>query len=206
MTIERFQMFYKADIAGVTLKPQESRIIAGWLLGRTGVVNEETWQKLIYKDNEVQIRGRSTLRRQSNLIRARLRLMSPDMLTLITDGNFRETIQACFAAAIKHSRLLGDFLDIVIRGELRHKNRQLSSYHWRQYLDDCRSRDHEMTQWAPSTSSRIKTAVFTILQEAGVLKREGDYIVQKSEYEKKVLQQLQIDNESYILRCMRYET
>jgi hypothetical protein len=197
-------MIYKADIAGVALKPQESRVIAAWLLGRNGPVTEDTWQELIYRKNEVQIKGRSTLRRQSNLIKARLKALSPEMLEIIADGSFRETIQACLCAAIKHSRLMGDFLDIVIRNEISIRNREISRYQWRTFLEDCRNRDPEMTEWTPNTTSRIQTSVFSILQEAGILKREKALLIQPIDIEERVVRQLDADNESYILKCLRY--
>ena len=68
----RQQSIYKADLAGVALKIQESRVIALWLLEQAAGKTEKSWDELIYRDNEVQIRGRSTLRRQANLVRARL--------------------------------------------------------------------------------------------------------------------------------------
>jgi hypothetical protein len=145
----RSSALYKTDLAGIALKPHESRIIAKWLLGGYGDVSDASWQKLIYADNAVEISGRSTLRRQSNLIRARLGIMSPDMLDLIAGGSYRETIHACLAAAIKHSKLLGDFLDIVVRREYASGGRELDLYHWRTFLEACKLRDRVPPGYAP---------------------------------------------------------
>lgn len=202
----RMQTVYKADLAGVSLKPHESRIIATWLLGGFGDVSDASWQKLIYADNTVQISGRSTLRRQSNLLRARLRLMSPELLTLIVEGSYRETIQACLAAAIKHSKLLADFMDLVVRREFASGGRELDLYHWRTFLDACKIRDPNMSDWSPASSIRIRTTVISILHEAGLVDRGNPVRIKAPIYEKAVIEILEQDKENWCLRCMRYDT
>jgi len=196
---------YKTDLAGVALKPQESRIIAGWLLGRYGVVNDDSWMKLIYVENEVQIRGRSTLRRQSNLLKARLGLVSADVLQLIADGSYRETIHACLAAAIKHSRVLGDFMDSVLRREYASGGRELDLYHWRTFLEACKLRDPNMGDWSPASSIRIRTTVMSILHEADLVDRGKPVKIKAPSYEKAVVEILERDQEDWCLRCMRYD-
>jgi hypothetical protein len=195
---------YKADLAGVALKPQESRVIAAWLLGRHGVVDEGSWLRLIYAENAIQVRGRSTLRRQANLLKARLGLVSPGILEIIADGTYRETVHACLAAAIKHSRLLGDFMDIVVRREFLLGGRELDQYHWRTFLDECRLRDSNMGEWAPSSIIRIRTTVMGILHEAGIVERGKPAIIKAPSYEDRVIRILEQDQESWCLQCMRY--
>ena len=198
------QTIYKADLAGVALKPQESRTIAAWLLGRFGIISDDSWLKLIYRDNEVQIKGRSTLRRQSNLLRARLSLASPGILEIVADGNYRETTQACLSAAIMHSRLLADFMDIALRSECAQGNREIDSYHWRKFLEQCKASDPNMGDWSPATSIRLQTTVYSILFEAGLMTRGRRHIIQNPSYENSVLRALELEGEDFCLRCMRY--
>lgn len=201
----RSPALYKADLAGVALKPHESRTIAKWLLGGFGEVSDVSWQKLIYADNAVEISGRSTLRRQSNLIRSRLSLISPDLLALIVEGSYRETIQACLAAAIKHSKLLADFLDTIVRREFASGGRELDLYHWRAFLEACKLRDPNMSDWSPASSIRIRTTVMSILHEADLVDRGKPVKIKAPAYEKAVVEILERDGESWCLRCMRYD-
>ena len=194
---------YKADLAGVALKIQESRVIARWILENSALDDDSSWENLVYRDNERQITGRSTLRRQSNLLRARLRLLDPSVLAIIADGSYRESAQGCIAAAIKHSRILGDFMDICLRSEILKHNREITTWHWRVFLEGCRERDPEMTEWSKNTSDRIKTTVFSILQDAGYLAKEKGFIVQQVKIEKNLESALEKNNEAYVLRCMR---
>ncbi len=199
----KYECMYKADLAGVALKLQESRVIASWMLEHPDFRDEESWNQVIFKDNQLQIRGLSTLRRQSNLLRARLAFLQPEMLAIVAQGSFRESVQACLSAAIKHSRLLGDFMDIALRKELESHNRQITPYQWRVYLEGCHERDPGMTEWSGATSTRIRTTVFSILQDAGYLIREKNYVLQDVRLEDRIVRALEAENETYCLKCMR---
>ena len=56
-----------------------------------------------------------TAKRLSRLLRARLELMRSEVWEMVRDGSTPVATHACLAAAVKHSALLGDFLDIVVR-------------------------------------------------------------------------------------------
>jgi hypothetical protein len=131
--------------------------------------------------------------------------MSPALLAFIVDGSYRETIHACFAAAIKHSRLLGDFLDSVVRREYTSGGRELDPYHWRSYLDACKMVDPNMSDWSPASSTRIKTAVMSILREAGIIDHGNPARIIPSAYEQSIIKILEQDQEYRCLRCMRYD-
>ena len=56
-------------------------------------------------------------RRIAAMIRSRLELMDAGLWTLVASGDSIVATHAAFAAAIKHCVLLGDYLDIVVRGQ-----------------------------------------------------------------------------------------
>ena len=93
---------------------------------------------------------------------------------------------ACLAAAIKTSHLLGDFLDLVVRDQDRTSNETLSRRLWAEYIEDCRSRDPEMPQWSESTITRLCSTVFSIAAEAGYIdssatrKLQGVHILKRA--------------------------
>ena len=73
---------------------------------------------------------------------------------------------AVLAAAVKHSPLLGDFLDLVVREQYRLFSPTLSNKLWDDYLDGCRGRDPDMPQWNESTRRRLRSSVFQMLAQA----------------------------------------
>jgi hypothetical protein len=128
---------YKADITAGALKVPESRHIAGLLLRR---VDAEGWKDAIAKQNVLQARSPATARRLTRLIRGRLETMGPDLWKLVRDGKGSVATHAVFAAAVKHSPLLGDFLRIVVGEQYRLFGAALSNKLFDDYLEGCRAR------------------------------------------------------------------
>ena len=100
---------YRATMAG-SLKVAESRTIADLLLrGATA----HDWRTELVEKNVLQIRSPETAVRLGQLLRARLESMQPALWEMVRDGSALLATHACLAAAVKHSPLLGDFLDIA---------------------------------------------------------------------------------------------
>jgi len=193
-------MNYKADITAGSLKVAESRIVAGLLLRK---VNADGWEKAIIEDNVLQTRSEATAIRIGRLIRKRLELMNPDLWGLVRDGTDTVATHAVLAAAVKHSPLLGDFLDLVVREQYRLFNTALSNKLWGDYLDDCRGRDPDMPIWNESTRKRLRSSVFQILAQAGYIENTRSKRLQTVHIASQVLQYLERHNEHYVLRCIK---
>jgi len=109
-------MRYKADITAGSLKVPESRIVADLLLRG---IDKQGWYEAIVDQNLLQARTTETSRRLNRLIRGRLETMEVDLWRLVRDGTGTVATHAVLAAAVKHSSLLGDFLDLVVRDHYR---------------------------------------------------------------------------------------
>ena len=193
-------MRYKADITAGSLKVAESRIVAGLLLRK---VNADGWEKAIIEDNVLQTRSEATAIRIGRLIRKRLELMNPDLWGLVRDGTGTVATHSVLAAAVKHSPLLGDFLDLVVREQYRLFNTALSNRLWDEYLYDCRGRDPDMPIWNESTRKRLRSSVFQILAQAGYIENTRSKRLQTVHIASQVLQYLERHNEHYVLRCIK---
>jgi hypothetical protein len=157
---------YRADITAGALKLPESRIIAGLLLRN---VDANGWKDAITTKNVLQARNPATARRLTNLIRGRLETMGPDLWKLVRDGKGTVAAHAVFAAAVKHSPLLGDFLELVVGEQYRKFGTALTKTMFSDYLDGCRERDPETPLWNESTRKRLRSSVFQMLAQAGYL-------------------------------------
>src|SRR4051794_17294706 len=93
--------------------------------------------------------------------------MTSDLWLLVRDGERDTAMQAMFAASIKHSPLLGDFIDLVVRERFRGFHDTLPKSLWTEYLDLCRSRAPEMPVWKDSTAKKLGEHVYRILSEVG---------------------------------------
>lgn len=193
-------MRYRADITAGSLKVPESRVIADLLLRG---VDQAGWRKAVYDQNVLQARSAKTAKRLRTLIRSRLETMTDDLWRLVRDGTGDVATHACLAAAVKHSHLVGDFLDLVVRDQYRMYADALSRKLWAEYIEDCRGRDPEMPEWSQSTVDRLRSSVFQILAEAGYVANTRKLKLQTVHIAKPVLRYLQNQNEQYVLRCIQ---
>lgn len=191
---------YNADITAGSLKIHESRIIADLLLRQTG---EREWIHAIQTENVLQARSPATAKRIARLLRNRLSLMAPDLWRFIRDGSMAVATQACLAAAIKHSALLGDFLDSVVREQYRLFAPNLSVRLWEDYISGCRDRDPEMSEWSESTIARLRSSVFQILAQGGYIENTRIRKLQTVHISEEIIQHLLKQDEHYILRCIQ---
>jgi hypothetical protein len=193
-------MRYSADLTAGALKVPESRIIARLLLD--GVVGQG-WKDAIVNENVLRARSPSTAIRLARLVRFRLETMDADLWKLVRDGTGTVAVHAVLAAAVKHSPLLGDFLDLIVRDQFRTFHPRLSKAAWDAYLDDCRGRDADMPLWNESTRRRLRSSVFQALAQAGYLSDTRSLTLQPVHIARRVLAYLQQHDESYVLRCLQ---
>ena len=190
---------YHADITAGSLKISESRIIADLLLRN---LDEGQWKAAIYEDNVLQARTAKTASRLTLLLRGRLESMESGLWRLVRDGSFVIATHACLSVAIKHSALLGDFMDSVLREQYRLLSSKLSPALWQRYIDDCHSRDPEMPIWAESTVDRLRSTVFQILAQGGYIDSTRGMNLQTVHIARDVLDYLKTHQERYVLRCI----
>jgi hypothetical protein len=193
-------MRYQANITAGSLKLLESRIIADLLLQR---LDEKEWQLAIQKNNVLRTRNPATARRLTTLIRRRLELMGPGLWRLVRDGSGPIATQAVFAAAVKHSPLLGDFLRLVVSEQHRLFSKALTKKLWDHYLQGCRGRDPHMPLWHESTRHRLRSSVFQMLAQAGYIESTRSLQLQRVHIAENVLDYLKTNHEDYVLSCLQ---
>lgn len=191
---------YRADITAGALKVPESRVVARLLLMG---VDKDQWRSAIQQENVLQARSPSTAVRLARLIRSRLQTMDEGLWKLVRDGNSRVAAHAVLAAVVKHSPLLGDFLDLVVREQFRLFAPKLTNAHWDNYLADCRGRDPEMPQWNESTRRRLRSSVYQMLAQAGFVENTRSLKLQPVHIAPQVLRYLEEHHEDYVLRCLQ---
>jgi hypothetical protein len=193
-------MRYRADITAGALKVPESRRIADLSLQGT---SETGWKEALYHQNVLQARNPATARRLALLLRGRLSLMDADLWNLVRDGSSVVATHACLAAAVKHSALLGDFLDLVVREQYQRYAEALSNKVWEAYIVNCRGRDPEMPRWSDSTIDRLRSSVFQILAQAGYVENTRTLRLQTVHIASQVLDYLTDRHEHYVLHCIK---
>jgi hypothetical protein len=191
---------YKADITAGALKLPESRIIAGLLMQGLGPKN---WDEAIVQNNVLQAGTTGTAKRLARLIRARLEPMGPDLWKMVRDGGRDVATFALFAAAIKHSQLLADFLLLVVAQRHRTFNRTLTKSLWDDFVEGCQERDPAVSKWSESTKRRLRSAIFQMLAQAKFLDNTRSLKLQAVHVPTEVIDYLKAHKETHILRCIQ---
>jgi len=73
---------------------------------------------------------------------------------------------------------------------------------WAEYIAGCLGRDPDMAHWSDATVARLRSAVFSMLAEAGYLKDTRSLVLQNVFVDAELAAYLRDRKESYILRCM----
>jgi len=192
-------MTYTATITSASLRLRESRTVADLLLHG---VNGDDWTRAIIEQNVLEMGSVESIKRISRLLRARLEPLGKGLWKMVRDGGREQATQAVFAGAVKNSRLLGDFLDIAVREQRALFAKQLEYRVWNEYIAGCRGRDPEMPQWSDATVAKLRSAVFTMLAEAGYLKDTRSLLLQNVFVDAQLAAYLRDRNEAYVLRCL----
>lgn len=192
-------MTYTATITAASLRLRESRIVANLLLQG---VSDEKWKDAVLKKNILQMNSVQSIKKIAALLRARLEPLGEGLWKMVRDGGREQAAQAAFAGTVKHSRLLGDFMDITMREQRALFAKKLEYRMWNDYMAGCRGRDPEMPQWSDGTVARLRSAVFSILAAAGYLKDTRSRFLQNVFVDAELSAYLQDRGETYVLRCM----
>jgi hypothetical protein len=129
--------------------------------------------------------------------------MGPDLWNMVRDGKGGVATHAVFAAAVKHSPLLGDFLELAVGEQYRLFSPALSYKLWADYLDGCRERDPDMPLWNETTRRRLRSSVFQMLAQAGYIEDTRSLKLQTVHVAEQVLRYLKANHEDYVLRCIQ---
>ena len=191
---------YSGDIVAGSLLIAESRKIAQLLLKG---VDEKQWDHAIVIENILQKRSPVAAKRQARLIKNRLILMKPDLWELVHKGGSDESIQALLAAAIKHSRLLGDFLGQIVHEHWRTFKPEINVKDWKYFFETCSQADPQMLKWTESTRSKLKQIVFRILTESNYIDETRSGQIQSVTVLPQIKKYLTRNSEDYVLRCMQ---
>ena len=112
------------------------------------------------------------------------------------------SVQALLAAAIKDSRLLGDFMDTVVRSHRRTFEEHLSKKAWDNFIDSCAQIDPHVDTWANTTRSKLRQVVFRMLAESGYVDNTRSLRLLPVRIVPEIRHCLEKHHETYVLRCM----
>ena len=179
--------------------PLESKRLAGLLLTHP---SEAAWTDAIEVQNILQKKTPATARRQAALIRKRLQTLDAAGWQLLVSREAELVYQLLLASAIKHSRLLGDFMLQVYAQRQRKLEQSLSALDWHGFLDECAHHDSAVAKWSESTKAKLFQVIVRILVEAKYLDNPKSMKLTPQSLHSDVLRYLRNKGEDYVIECM----
>ena len=128
--------------------------------------------------------------------------MPRELWGMFAEGNTEVATQCLLAAAIKHSRLLGDFMHQVLRRHYQTFTPNLEIKEWQSFLGECSHIDPAVATWSEVTRKKMGQVVYRILTEAGYLDGVRSHKLQPVLIAPEVSKFLYAHKEDYILKCM----
>lgn len=190
---------YNSSIVSGSLLMEESRKIADLLLKN---IDSAQWYQAIVVENILQKRSPVTAKKQARLIKNRLILMDRALWLLVKDGSAQVASQALLSAAIKHSRLIGDFMSTVLRQHWQTFTKTIDLKDWNLYLEQCAQIEPEIDTWKDTTRSKLKQIVFRILAEAKYIENTKSCRLIPVSLTPEIKSYLVKNKEDYVLSCM----
>ncbi len=199
--MKKASSIYNVEISAGSLLQRESREIARLLLDGS---DKEMWYRALVVENVLQKSSPTSSKRMSRLIRNRLEAMTPELWTLVAEGNMEVSTQALLAAAIKHSKLLEDFINEVARIHYRTYKSHLTANDWKNFFEECEQRDPALAERSDTTKKKMAQVVFRILAEAKIIDDTKSMKLLPFQVVPEVRNYLLAHGEDEILRCMEF--
>jgi hypothetical protein len=190
---------YNAEISAGSLLPLESRRIAQLLLTS---LDQSEWLYAIETENVLQKNTPATARRQATLLRRRLTTLDEQAWKMIVERENEVTTQMLLAAAVKHSRLLGDFMLCVYGDRQRRLEPTLATSDWEDFLAECAHHDDAIAGWSSSTKAKLFQVIVRILAEAKYLASARSMRLTPQSLHPEVRRYLSTHDENYVLDCL----
>ncbi|MCV7332969.1 DUF1819 family protein [Mycobacterium cookii] len=170
----------------MTDRPRTSRyalsFTSGALLMREALIaapiylREHDWAKVrqvIEDDNLLQARTVSTRHRRAREVAQRLAVLTDDELELLVDSTTSERDHLLWAAACRRYDLIGEFAEEVLRERFLLLTPTLSHDDFDSFIRSKALWHEEVADLKDSTLRKLRSNVFRMLVEAGLLSEDG---------------------------------
>ncbi|MCP3942935.1 MAG: DUF1819 family protein [Desulfobacteraceae bacterium] len=134
-------------------------------------ITSKNWAKVreeILKTNLLQVRTSSALERICREVVSRLKLLSPEQLTILQNGLRQEQLQILWIAVCKRYGFIYDFAVEVIREKFLFMDYSLVEEDYTIFFDSKAEWHEELERLKDSTKKKLKQVLFRILREAEI--------------------------------------
>lgn len=157
---------YNLGFTAASLRLELARIVAE-AYAATG--DWEAAKECVLSHNALQTRSASSAIRMERELRQRLRTLTDEQLRLLISAPSDSAMAMAWLAACKYSAFLFDFAAQVLRTKLDLLDPVLRPSDYEAFVTDQSPQHPELDQLSPSTKTKIRTVLITMLREVRIL-------------------------------------
>jgi len=182
---------YILSFTGVSLALSESIAVAKTYL----LLNDwEAVEKMVKDENLIQARTKSSIKRVYQELWPRLDQLTLDQLELLVDGNNQEQKQILWYAVCQRYAFIREFAIEVIHEKFLGMDYVLTDFNYDAFFNRKADWHPELDKIKDSTRVKMKTQVFRMLREAGLITK--DNMITPTSLSKRVVDVLVNDSHS----------
>ncbi|MEO8350696.1 MAG: DUF1819 family protein [Chthoniobacteraceae bacterium] len=161
---------YTFAFTAASLRPEIARIVAEEFLSEGGW---EAAKRRILRDNALQARTTSSLKRMEREFRNRLESLTPDQLRMLANGPVEQRTAMSWLGSLKHTKFIWDFVVDCLRSKLAELEPTLRHSDYENFVSERLATHPELGELSASTAKKIQTVLFRMLFEAGLAVKGG---------------------------------
>lgn len=161
---------YLLSYTGASLSVSESVAIAEVYLQRH---DWDATEKKVKNENLIQGRTKSSIQRVYQEIAPRLQELNQEQLTLLVDGNLEEQKQLLWYAICKRYDYIREFAIEVVHEKFLRYDHELTEFDYDAFFNRKADWHPELDRLADSTKKKLRSRLFRMLYEAGLMTEDG---------------------------------
>ncbi len=161
---------YKLSFTGAGLSISESITIAETYLR---LRDWDAVKEKVFTENLLQARTQSSVQRTFQELTPRLQQLTDEQLELLVEGNHQEQKQILWFAVCKRYAYIREFAIEVIHDKYLGLDYELTGFDYEAFFNRKADWHDELDQLKDTSKTKIKTVLFRMLREAGLLSNDN---------------------------------
>jgi len=131
-------------------------------------------------------------------LKKRLKNLTSDEVDVLIDGNLQTQKQICFLSVCKTYGFINDFTIEVLRNKLLVFDYEITDGDYLSFFRGKMQEHDELEGLTPQTENKVKSVIFKIYEQAGIIDNIKNRMIQPQFVDSKVLETIRKDNPNWL--------
>lgn len=147
-------------------------------------------------ENLVQARTQRSVQRVFQELAPRLQQLTDEQLELLVEGNYQEQKQLLWYAICKRYAFIGEFATEVLHEKYLSLDYELTEFDYEAFFNRKADWHAELDQLTATTKTKIRTVLFRMLREAGLISKE--HVIIPAVFSRRIVELLRADSAEWL--------